>query len=814
MEAAAPGRWLLAAVAPAPETVADPPLGGPASPVLDVLLCLLPVAFLLVVTLSQRLFLPTARSLPWAAFMMWSIKMCWIGENPIRITATVMQGALLALTPLSILFSAFVFFNSLTTTNTLAYMAALVRALCRNHPVAEVMLVLWAFGHLIEGAAGFGTGPAMLPPIMAALGHAPFESVVCLLIMTTCVGPFGSSGIGLWFGLSALDWSRAQLVHVTFLVAVCMAIMSFPICWLGARFLLTWRDVRGCWLFCLLSVTACALPTLLASLFSFEAPGLLSGVLGMLFTGLLARKQLGLSQQVPCVLARRLHDLEGGAAAPQAAAQPGHAGTHGGNSRGGGGYSASAAAHQGALPPMLPLAPPSLTAAVRIASTTGEDKPLPAGARPLIELTAVACAGPAAPAALDSSAALAWPAADADSCAVADAQRQRQGPRRSVEEGTVAARGLLAALAASASPADGQGERRRSSSAQAVLEPCSSGNLCDDEGDGDGQLLPARAVRSHHSLALPPYRPLPGGLQAGSLCLPQAPPSGPSAGPTAAAVAAAASGSAGACPPEDAGTAAYLADRRQLAARLAPWGCMLAVVAGTRASYLQHSNGHELTLHLRSLGDLTISSNLVISFHDLCRIGVNWSYALLYVPALLPFICTACATLLAFRHSIPAEKSWKDPFRAATAKCKSVAPAIIGALILVALMVQGGRQAPSYIIGYWLSEWLGRGYIAVSQLLGAVGSFFSGSVATSNMTFGLLQQVAAKKLGLNATAMVMLQIVGGAAGQMISISNILGGRAVMGLQHVPEGRFVKAALPACLAYYVAGTLLALPFLFS
>jgi len=75
-------------------------------------------------------------------------------------------------------------------------------------------------------------------------------------------------------------------------------------------------------------------------------------------------------------------------------------------------------------------------------------------------------------------------------------------------------------------------------------------------------------------------------------------------------------------------------------------------------------------------------------------------------------------------------------------------------------------------------------------------------------------QVAAKKLGLNATAMVMLQIVGGAAGQMISISNILGGRAVMGLQHVPEGHFVKAALPACLAYYVAGTVLALPFLFA
>lgn len=111
--------------------------------------------------------------------------------------------------------------------------------------------------------------------------------------------------------------------------------------------------------------------------------------------------------------------------------------------------------------------------------------------------------------------------------------------------------------------------------------------------------------------------------------------------------------------------------------------------------------------------------------------------------------------------------------------------------------------------------------------------------------------MAAKKLGLNATAMVMLQIVGGAAGQMVSISNILGGfpppgrggggegvqthagrgwacashtprlasppaggRAVMGLQGIPEGRFIRAAAPACLAYYLASTVLALPFLFS
>lgn len=49
-----PLRHLLDA---ANTTTAQLPLGGPYSPILDVLFCLAPIAFLLVVTLSQRLFM-------------------------------------------------------------------------------------------------------------------------------------------------------------------------------------------------------------------------------------------------------------------------------------------------------------------------------------------------------------------------------------------------------------------------------------------------------------------------------------------------------------------------------------------------------------------------------------------------------------------------------------------------------------------------------------------------------------------------------------------------------------------------------------
>lgn len=87
-------------------------------------------------------------------------------------------------------------------------------------------------------------------------------------------------------------------------------------------------------------------------------------------------------------------------------------------------------------------------------------------------------------------------------------------------------------------------------------------------------------------------------------------------------------------------------------------------------------------------------------------------------------------------------------------------PALLSALVLVALMVGGDRGAPAFIIGYWLSTWLRGAYIGASMLLGAVGAFFSGSVATPNLTFAKLQQVAAARLGMPGPPMLMLQIVG------------------------------------------------------
>lgn len=67
-----------------------------------------------------------------------------------------------------------------------------IKDLSGGHPVAEVYLISWAFAYLVEGASGFGTPVALAAPMLASLGHDPFNTVVCGLIMNALSTQFGN----------------------------------------------------------------------------------------------------------------------------------------------------------------------------------------------------------------------------------------------------------------------------------------------------------------------------------------------------------------------------------------------------------------------------------------------------------------------------------------------------------------------------------------------------------------------------------------------------------------------------------------------
>jgi L-lactate permease len=82
----------------------------------DVVMCLLPIAFLVVVTVVKRFHLKTSISLPMSAFIFYIIRLAYFGLDPRFTHAAVLYGLLDSLTPLSILTGAIILFQTMEQT--------------------------------------------------------------------------------------------------------------------------------------------------------------------------------------------------------------------------------------------------------------------------------------------------------------------------------------------------------------------------------------------------------------------------------------------------------------------------------------------------------------------------------------------------------------------------------------------------------------------------------------------------------------------------------------------------------------------------
>jgi len=96
----------------------------------------------------------------------------------------------------------------------------------------------------------------------------------------------------------------------------------------------------------------------------------------------------------------------------------------------------------------------------------------------------------------------------------------------------------------------------------------------------------------------------------------------------------------------------------------------------------------------------------------------------------------------------------------------------------------------------------------VAPTIGAVGAFFAGSNTFSNMMFSLFQFGVAQRIGADPLTIVALQAVGGAAGNIVSIHNVVAASAVVGLMG-GEGRTMRRVLAPLLYYLLAAGVIGL-----
>lgn len=236
---------------------------------------------------------------------------------------------------------------------------------------------------------------------------------------------------------------------------------------------------------------------------------------------------------------------------------------------------------------------------------------------------------------------------------------------------------------------------------------------------------------------------------------------------------------------------------------LSPFLLLIAILIVTRIKQWPFKGWLNDTSLWFSIGDFGVSQALILSWSNIFGTTVAWSYKTLYVPAIIPFVVTVILL-------VPVLALTKCQLQQATSdtwqRIKLPALALVGALMMVNFMMQGDDNAPIFIIANTLADTMGANWSYVASLLGALGSFFSGSATVSNLTFGGIQHSIALQTSLPVTVVLALQSVGASMGNMICLNNIIAVCSILGIKN-QEGAMIKRTILPMLVYALVAALM-------
>jgi lactate permease len=259
---------------------------------MDFLLALLPIAILMYVMTKKNSW-PSHISLPFAAFLVYLLVLGRSRLDPNLVNATVVNGTLSALTPISIIWGAILLSQTMRRSGAERIIDQWLKEVSPN-PVAQLMIVGWAFSYMIEGSSGFGTPAAIAAPLLVGLGFDAVRVAIFTLVMNSVPVTFGAVGTPMWFGFSQAHLSPSQMLSVSWKSALVNSVAALLVPILALRFVVGWSQIRQNLVYIYLSILSCVVPSLVLSRFSYEFPSLIGGAIGLCLSAVMARHQLGL----------------------------------------------------------------------------------------------------------------------------------------------------------------------------------------------------------------------------------------------------------------------------------------------------------------------------------------------------------------------------------------------------------------------------------------------------------------------------------------------------------------------------------------
>jgi lactate permease len=202
-----------------------------------------------------------------------------------------------------------------------------------------------------------------------------------------------------------------------------------------------------------------------------------------------------------------------------------------------------------------------------------------------------------------------------------------------------------------------------------------------------------------------------------------------------------------------------------------------------------------------SLGIKSLLTADPVTFADPALLGttVNLKLQPLYLPGTIFVIVSLITCVLhqmsASSYARALKTSWKTMLRASIA--------LIFTVPMVQVFINSDGNADLLKMPNELAEGVANvaqgAWPLVAPLVGGFGAFVAGSNTVSNMMFSLFQFGVGERIGADPSWIVALQAVGGAAGNIICVHNVVAASAVVGLVG-KEGFVIRKTLPAFLYY--------------
>lgn len=211
-----------------------------------------------------------------------------------------------------------------------------------------------------------------------------------------------------------------------------------------------------------------------------------------------------------------------------------------------------------------------------------------------------------------------------------------------------------------------------------------------------------------------------------------------------------------------------------------------------------------LTRTVPAIKGFLVSPEATWTISNIFGTSISSSVQILYSPGTVLILASLACIVIFGMHL----KQFGHGVKESMGTMVSAAPALLLSIPMVQVFINsasadGSLASMPLLLAHGAAALTGDVWPLFSPVVGALGAFIAGSNTVSNMMFSYFQFSTAQQIGLaidQSAIVVALQGVGGAAGNMICVHNVVAACAVVGMLN-REGEIIRKTLIP-LTYYL------------